>query len=78
MPEGLDLDGQAVGVGGDECGDLVRGGEQAFPLAAIERDREPAKAVHGQCALVGDFHRQLARVGLHGGDKGEELFAGEG
>src|SRR6202035_5198723 len=62
--EGLGLDGKQRRVGLDKGADGRGMVEQALHLAAIERDREAAEAVEGECALFGDFHSD--RIGSIG------------
>ena len=51
-------------VGLDERGDLRGVRDQAFHLAAVQGDREAAKAVDGDCALFRDFHRRASAARL--------------
>src|SRR2546427_510357 len=50
MHMGLILRRELVSVRGDERGDVFVGGDQAFPLRAVEGDGETAKAVEGDSA----------------------------
>lgn len=81
---GLGLGGEEGLVGLGEGFDLILRCEQPFPLASVQGDREAAKAVDGQCALVRDFHREALGRGraecgvlaLELGDHGEEFGLG--
>jgi len=88
---GLGLDREQGSIGGDEGLDGLGLAEQALPLAAVEGDGEAAKAVDGERALFGDFHRDGSRgggrgelggegsvIGLELGDHGEKFGGGRG